>query len=296
MQINLKDVSYIYNEKTPYEKEVLNNINLGIERGRYTVIVGKTGSGKSTLIEHFNGLLIPTSGEVNVGEMVIVAPKNKKERRELAKKLRELRKGVSVLFQFSEQQLFETTVLKDIIFAPLNYGISEEKAIERAKELISLVGLDESYLEKSPFELSGGEMRKVALCGVLALEPKVLILDEPTIALDYRSREEIMDMVKTLQKEKKMTIVLVTHNMDYVLKYADIVHVINSGEIAFSGLPEELFSNKELLKDNSLELPEILKFYYQLKKQNIDIGLFPREYRELTNSLKNMIKRKKENE
>ena len=296
MQINLKDVSYIYNEKTPYEKEVLNNINLGIERGRYTVIVGKTGSGKSTLIEHFNGLLIPTSGEVNVDEMVIVAPKNKKERRELAKKLRELRKSVSVLFQFSEQQLFETTVLKDIIFAPLNYGISEEKAIERAKELISLVGLDESYLEKSPFELSGGEMRKVALCGVLALEPKVLILDEPTIALDYRSREEIMDMVKTLQKEKKMTIVLVTHNMDYVLKYADIVHVINSGEIAFSGLPEELFSNKELLKDNSLELPEILKFYYQLKKQNIDIGLFPREYRELTNSLKNMIKRKKENE
>ena len=296
MQINLKDVSYIYNEKTPYEKEVLNNINLGIERGRYTVIVGKTGSGKSTLIEHFNGLLIPTSGEVNVDEMVIVAPKNKKERRELAKKLRELRKSVSVLFQFSEQQLFETTVLKDIIFAPLNYGISEEEAIERAKELISLVGLDESYLEKSPFELSGGEMRKVALCGVLALEPKVLILDEPTIALDYRSREEIMDMVKTLQKEKKMTIVLVTHNMDYVLKYADIVHVINSGEIAFSGLPEELFSNKELLKDNSLELPEILKFYYQLKKQNIDIGLFPREYRELTNSLKNMIKRKKENE
>ena len=296
MQINLKDVSYIYNEKTPYEKEVLNNINLGIERGRYTVIVGKTGSGKSTLIEHFNGLLIPTSGEVNVGEMVIVAPKNKKERRELAKKLRELRKSVSVLFQFSEQQLFETTVLKDIIFAPLNYGISEKEAIERAKELISLVGLDESYLEKSPFELSGGEMRKVALCGVLALEPKVLILDEPTIALDYRSREEIMDMVKTLQKEKKMTIVLVTHNMDYVLKYADIVHVINSGEIAFSGLPEELFSNKELLKDNSLELPEILKFYYLLKEQNIDIGLFPREYRELTDSLKNMIKRKKENE
>ena len=296
MQINLKDVSYIYNEKTPYEKKVLTNINLTIEEGHYTVIVGKTGSGKSTLIEHFNGLLIPTSGEVNVGEMVIVAPKNKKERRELAKKLRELRKSVSVLFQFSEQQLFETTVLKDIIFAPLNYGISEEEAIERAKELITLVGLDESYLEKSPFELSGGEMRKVALCGVLALEPKVLILDEPTIALDYRSREEIMDMVKTLQKEKKMTIVLVTHNMDYVLKYADIVHVINSGEIAFSGLPEELFSNKELLKDNSLELPEILKFYYQLKKQNIDIGLFPREYRELTNSLKNMIKRKKENE
>lgn len=296
MQINLKDVSYIYNEKTPYEKKVLTNINLTIKEGRYTVIVGKTGSGKSTLIEHFNGLLIPTSGEVTVDETIIVAPKNKKERRELAKKLRELRKSVSVLFQFSEQQLFETTVLKDIIFAPLNYGISEEEAIERAKELISLVGLDESYLKKSPFELSGGEMRKVALCGILALEPKVLILDEPTVALDYRSREDIMDMVKTLQIEKKMTIVLVTHNMDYVLKYADKVHVINSGKVAFSGLPEELFSNKELLKDNSLELPEILKFYYQLKEKNIDIGLFPREYRELIDGLKNMIKRKKENE
>ena len=240
--------------------------------------------------------MIPTSGEVTVDETIIVAPKNKKERRELAKKLRELRKSVSVLFQFSEQQLFETTVLKDIIFAPLNYGISEEEAIERAKELISLVGLDESYLKKSPFELSGGEMRKVALCGILALEPKVLILDEPTVALDYRSREDIMDMVKTLQIEKKMTIVLVTHNMDYVLKYADKVHVINSGKVAFSGLPEELFSNKELLKDNSLELPEILKFYYQLKEKNIDIGLFPREYRELIDGLKNMIKRKKENE
>ena len=129
MQINLKNVSYIYNEKTPYEKKVLTNINLTIEEGHYNVIVGKTGSGKSTLIEHFNGLLIPTSGEVNVDEMVIVAPKNKKERRELAKKLRELRKSVSVLFQFSEQQLFETTVLKDIIFAPLNYGISEKEAI-----------------------------------------------------------------------------------------------------------------------------------------------------------------------
>lgn len=296
MQINLNNINYTYNKGTVFEKKVLKNISLKLKKRAYNVIVGKTGSGKSTLIEHINGLLVPNNGEVIVGETIISYPKNKREKKELAKRLREIRKDVAILFQFSEQQLFETTVLKDIIFAPLNYGISEKEAIERAKELISLVGLDESYLEKSPFELSGGEMRRVALCGVLALEPKVLILDEPTVALDYRSREEIMDMVKTLQKEKKMTIVLVTHNMDYVLKYADIVHVINSGEIAFSGLPEELFSNKELLKDNSLELPEILKFYYQLKEQNIDVGLFPREYRELTDSLKNMIKRKKENE
>lgn len=214
MQISLKSVSYTYNYKTPYAREVLKDINLKIDEGSYTVIVGKTGSGKSTLIEHINGLLLPTKGEVAVDNILITNPQSKKERRELAKKLKILRQDVAVLFQFSEQQLFETSVLKDIIFAPLNYGVAEEKAILKAKELIKLVGLDESYLDKSPFELSGGEMRKVALCGILALEPKVLILDEPTVALDYQSREEIMAMVKRLKEEFDMTIVLVTHNMD----------------------------------------------------------------------------------
>lgn len=289
MQISLKNVSYTYNYKTPYAREVLKDINLNVEEGSYTVIIGKTGSGKSTLIEHINGLLLPTQGEVSVNNILITNPKSKKEKRELAKKLKVLRQDVAVLFQFSEQQLFETCVLKDIIFAPLNYGISEERAISKAKELIKLVGLDESYLDKSPFELSGGEMRKVALCGVLALEPKVLILDEPTVALDYKSREEIMTMVKKLKDELNMTIVLISHNMNYVLEYADKVFVLKNGKINFEGTVEELFADEQLLKENSLELPELLKFYNKLQENNIKLNVFPRKYEDLIDALKNKI-------
>ena len=289
MQISLKNVSYTYNYKTPYAREVLKDINLNVEEGSYTVIIGKTGSGKSTLIEHINGLLLPTHGEVLVNNVLITNPKSKKEKRELAKKLKVLRQDVAVLFQFSEQQLFETSVLKDIIFAPLNYGISEERAISKAKELIKLVGLDESYLDKSPFELSGGEMRKVALCGVLALEPKVLILDEPTVALDYKSREEIMTMVKKLKDELNMTIVLISHNMNYVLEYADKVFVLKNGKINFEGTVEELFADKNLLKENSLEQPELLKFYNKLQENNIKLNVFPRKYEDLIDALKNKI-------
>ena len=289
MQISLKNVSYTYNYKTPYAREVLKDINLNVEEGSYTVIIGKTGSGKSTLIEHINGLLLPTHGEVLVNNVLITNPKSKKEKRELAKKLKLLRQDVAVLFQFSEQQLFETSVLKDIIFAPLNYGILEERAISKAKELIKLVGLDESYLDKSPFELSGGEMRKVALCGVLALEPKVLILDEPTVALDYKSREEIMTMVKKLKDELNMTIVLISHNMNYVLEYADKVFVLKNGKINFEGTVEELFSDEKLLKENSLEQPELLKFYNKLQENNIKLNVFPRKYEDLIDALKNKI-------
>ena len=289
MQISLKNVSYTYNYKTPYAREVLKDINLNVEEGSYTVIIGKTGSGKSTLIEHINGLLLPTHGEVLVNNVLITNPKSKKEKRELAKKLKVLRQDVAVLFQFSEQQLFETSVLKDIIFAPLNYGISEERAISKAKELIKLVGLDESYLDKSPFELSGGEMRKVALCGVLALEPKVLILDEPTVALDYKSREEIMTMVKKLKDELNMTIVLISHNMNYVLEYADKVFVLKNGKINFEGTVEELFADENLLKENSLEQPELLKFYNKLQENNIKLNVFPRKYEDLIDALKNKI-------
>ena len=289
MQISLKNVSYTYNYKTPYAREVLKDINLNVEEGSYTVIIGKTGSGKSTLIEHINGLLLPTHGEVLVNNVLMINPKSKKEKRELAKKLKVLRQDVAVLFQFSEQQLFETSVLKDIIFAPLNYGISEESAISKAKELIKLVGLDESYLDKSPFELSGGEMRKVALCGVLALEPKVLILDEPTVALDYKSREEIMTMVKKLKDELNMTIVLISHNMNYVLEYADKVFVLKNGKINFEGTVEELFADEKLLKENSLEQPELLKFYNKLKENNIKLNVFPRKYEDLIDALKNKI-------
>lgn len=288
MQINLNNIDYTYNKGTVFEKRVLKNVTLKLKERAYNVIVGKTGSGKSTLIEHMNGLLVPNSGEVIVDETIITFPKNKKEKKELAKKLREIRKDVAVLFQFSEQQLFETTVLKDIMFAPLNYGVNEEEARKNAIDLVKLVGLSEDYLEKSPFELSGGEMRKVALCGVLALNPKVLILDEPTVGLDYKSREDIMTLIKKLQQKKSMTIVLVTHNMDYVLKYADKIFVLNKGELVFSGIAEDLFSNKQILEKNSLDLPEVLKFYEELKSKGIDIP-FPRCYKEMIKSVKLLI-------
>ncbi len=288
MQINLNKIDYTYNKGTVFEKRVLKNVTLKLKERAYNVIVGKTGSGKSTLIEHMNGLLVPNSGEVIVDETIITFPKNKKEKKELAKKLREIRKDVAVLFQFSEQQLFETTVLKDIMFAPLNYGVNEEEARKNAIDLVKLVGLSEDYLEKSPFELSGGEMRKVALCGVLALNPKVLILDEPTVGLDYKSREDIMNLIKELQQKRSMTIVLVTHNMDYVLKYADKIFVLNKGELDFSGTAEDLFSNKQILEKNALDLPEVLKFYEELKSKGINIP-FPRCYKEMIKSVKLLI-------
>lgn len=288
MQINLNNIDYTYNKGTVFEKRVLRNVTLKLKEHAYNVIVGKTGSGKSTLIEHINGLLVPNSGEVIVDNTIITYPKNRREKKELAKNLRKIRKNVAVLFQFSEQQLFETTVLKDIMFAPLNYGVNEEEAKLNAIELVKLVGLSEDYLEKSPFELSGGEMRKVALCGVLALNPKVLILDEPTVGLDYKSREDIMNLIKQLQQKTDMTIVLVTHNMDYVLKYADRIFVLNKGELDFSGTAEELFSNENVLKKNSLDLPEVLKFYGELKSEGIVIP-FPRCYEEMIRSVKLLI-------
>lgn len=288
MQINLNNIDYTYNKGTVFEKRVLRNVTLKLKEHAYNVIVGKTGSGKSTLIEHINGLLVPNSGEVIVDDTIITYPKNRREKKELAKNLRKIRKNVAVLFQFSEQQLFETTVLKDIMFAPLNYGVTEEEAKLNAIELVKLVGLNEDYLEKSPFELSGGEMRKVALCGVLALNPKVLILDEPTVGLDYKSREDIMNLIKQLQQKTDMTIVLVTHNMDYVLKYADRIFVLNKGELDFSGTAEELFSNENVLKKNSLDLPEVLKFYGELKSKGIVIP-FPRCYEEMIKSVKLLI-------
>ncbi len=288
MQINLNNIDYTYNKGTVFEKRVLRNVTLKLKENAYNVIVGKTGSGKSTLIEHINGLLVPNSGEVIVDDTIITYPKNRREKKELAKNLRKIRKNVAVLFQFSEQQLFETTVLKDIMFAPLNYGVTEEEAKLNAIELVKLVGLNEDYLEKSPFELSGGEMRKVALCGVLALKPKVLILDEPTVGLDYKSREDIMNLIKQLQQKTDTTIVLVTHNMDYVLKYADRIFVLNKGEIDFSGTAEELFLNENVLKKNSLDLPEVLKLYGELKSKGVVIP-FPRCYEEMIKSVKLLI-------
>lgn len=272
MQINFEKVNFAYNKKTPYEKQVLKNIELEFPKGSFTAVIGKTGSGKSTLIEHINGLLIANSGSVVVENLKINHKSSRRERKKLEEELFNIREKIAVLFQFSEQQLFETTVLKDIIFAPMNYGIETDKAIERAKNLIDLVGLNESYLDRSPFELSGGEMRKVALCGVLALEPEVLVLDEATIGLDFKSKQDFMKIIKKIHKEKNITIIFVTHNMDYVLEYADNIVIMKDGEVVYNSSDKENFLKVITEKDYNLKKPDFIIFQEKLREKGITLS------------------------
>lgn len=291
MQISFRKVNYMYGQGTPYETLVLKDIDLEIEVGTYTAVIGKTGSGKSTLIENINGLLIPTSGSITINNIVLEKKKKKKEKKLLEESLWELRKDVAILFQLSEQQLFETTVLKDIIFAPLNYGIKRDEAEKKARALIKSIGLDESFLEKSPFELSGGEMRKVALCGILVLEPKIIILDEPTIGLDNKSKKEIMEFVKTLHN-RGITVILITHQMDYVLEYADKVLVMKDGKIEYTNTPINLFSDSNTLEKYSLDTPDFIKMYNDLKNKGIKFTKYPKNQSEFLEIIKTMIRGK----
>lgn len=271
MQLRFEKVNFNYNKKTPYEVKVLKNIDLIIPSGSFTAVIGKTGSGKSTLMEHINGLLIADSGNVFLGDLEVSSKNSRRERKKLEEDLFDIRERIAVLFQFSEQQLFETSVLKDIIYGPMNYGLSYEEAVTRAKKVMALVGLGEEYLERSPFELSGGEMRKVALCGVLALKPKVLVLDEATIGLDFKSKQEFMAIIKKIHREESLTIVFVTHNMDYVFEYADNIVIMKNGEIVFnSSNKEELLSIMEDEKYN-LRKPDFIVFQEKLIEKGITL-------------------------
>lgn len=261
MQIKFLDVSYTYSPKTPYEFNALKDVNLDIKEGSFTGIVGKTGCGKSTLIQHLNGLLIPTSGEVNVDTYVLT---NNKKRR--TKKLKDLRKKVGVVFQFSENQLFEETILKDVMFGPLNFGAKADDARKISIECLKKVGIPESYFEKSPFELSGGEKRRVAIAGILAMSPDVLVLDEPTAGLDPTGTKEIMNLFKTINEEGK-TVIFVTHDMSLVLEYATNVIVMKDKEIVKEATPAELFIENQ--EEYNLETPQISL----LAKALIDKGL-----------------------
>ena len=261
MQIKFLDVSYTYSPKTPYEFNALYNINLEIKEGSFTGLVGKTGCGKSTLIQHLNGLIIPSSGEVIVGEYILTS--NKKRR---TKKLKNLRKQVGVVFQFSENQLFEETILKDVMFGPLNFGVKVEEAKKKAEECLKQVGIPESYFEKSPFELSGGEKRRVAIAGILAMSPDVLVLDEPTAGLDPTGTKEIMDLFKRINEEGK-TVIFVTHDMSLVLEYATDVIVMRDKEIVKEATPDALFTEDEA--KYNLETPQIAL----LTKALMDKGL-----------------------
>ena len=258
MDISLQQVSYAYAKDTPFEKRALYDVDLLIPSGSYQAIIGHTGSGKSTVLQHLNALLKPTEGIIRIGSTDVVAGKKNK-------KLREIRQKVGIVFQFPEHQLFDETVLKDIMFGPMNFGVPEEEARQRAIELVRLLGLPEEVMEKSPFDLSGGQMRRVAIAGVLAMNPEVLVLDEPTAGLDPRGRKEIMDLFYRLHKEKGLTTVLVTHSMEDAARYADRIAIMHNGRCVLQGLPQEIFSDEVRLMDYRLELPQSIKFQKKLE-------------------------------
>ncbi|MED3881091.1 energy-coupling factor ABC transporter ATP-binding protein [Priestia megaterium] len=260
MDIIFKEVEHRYQVNTPFERIALHDLNLSIQSGTFLAVIGHTGSGKSTIIQHLNALLKPTAGEIQIGERTIKA--NRKE-----KNLKAIRQQVGVVFQFPEHQLFEETVEKDIAFGPMNYGVSEEEAKQKARELIKLVGLPEDILTRSPFDLSGGQMRRVAIAGILAMNPNVLILDEPTAGLDPRGRQEIMNMIYGLHKEKGLTTILVTHSMEDAAMYADELIVMNKGTIAMKGSPREVFGQHTQLKEYGLDVPESLRFMLKLQEK-----------------------------
>ncbi|MDN5707866.1 MAG: energy-coupling factor ABC transporter ATP-binding protein [Planococcus sp. (in: firmicutes)] len=260
MDILLKQVGYSYAKDTPFEKRALTDVTLHIPSGSYTAIIGHTGSGKSTVLQHLNALLQPTEGSVLIGERKIEAGTK-------AKNLRDVRKKVGIVFQFPEQQLFDETVLKDIMFGPLNFGVPEEEARRRAIALVEQLGLPEDVLEKSPFDLSGGQMRRVAIAGVLAMEPDVLVLDEPTAGLDPRGRREIMDLFYRLHQEKGLTTVLVTHSMEDAARYAETVAIMHSGKCVATGDVREVFANEEQLGDYRLEPPRTVRMQQEFEEK-----------------------------
>lgn len=264
MAIKINNLSYIYMKKTPNETKALDNISLEIPEGKITAIVGHTGSGKSTLIQTFNGLLIPSSGSVNIGEFTISSEKKKNKR------IKELRKHVSIVFQFPEYQLFEETVEKDVAFGLKNYGYKEEEAIKKGHGALKSVGLDESFYKRSPFELSGGEKRRVAIAGILAIDPEILILDEPTAGLDPRGSKIILDLIRELNNKGK-TIIIVTHDMNIVLNEANHVIVLNNGKVAFTGTPNTLFSGD--VSEYSIEIPKLYQYSLTLKSKGIDLDI-----------------------
>ena len=260
MDIRFKQVGFAYQAGTPFEMRALHDVTFSVKDGSYVAIIGHTGSGKSTILQHLNALLKPTEGIVELGDKIIDSTTGNKD-------LKPLRKKVGIVFQFPEAQLFEETVEKDIAFGPKNFGVSKEEALNIAAEVVKTVGLPEEVLKKSPFDLSGGQMRRVAIAGVLAMKPEVLVLDEPTAGLDPKGRLEMMEMFYKLNKEQKMTIVLVTHQMNDVSDYADHVIVIESGNVVKEGSPKEVFSDASWLLEKQLGVPTTLAFVEKLKEK-----------------------------
>ena len=264
MPIKFNDVFYTYQANSPFKSEALRGVSLEIKDGSFTCVVGHTGSGKSTLVQQLNGLLIPTSGTVNVNDFVV------ENKRKSLKKLHALRKEVGIVFQFSSYQLFEETIEDDVAFGPMNFGIKKEEALKIAHECLKTVGIDESYYKKSPFEVSGGQKRRVAIAGILALQPKILVLDEPTTGLDPKGAKEMLSLFKELN-EKGTTIILVTHDVNIVYEYATDVIVMNEGKVEIHCSPKDLF--KEDVEKHSLETPLIQKTVNLCLEKGLNINV-----------------------
>ena len=275
MKIKVNNLTYSYNK---FDRLALDNVNLTFDENKITFILGHTGSGKSTLVQHFNGLLFPTSGDVVVEFDDDKYSVDNKERR-----IKELRKNVGMVFQFPENQLFESSVIKDVMFGPKNFGYTEEEANKLAKESLNLLGIDESYYERSPFDLSGGEKRKVAIAGVLASKPKVLVLDEPTSSLDNKSTRDFFEILKRLQKEGIM-IIIVSHDVNLCYEYADDVIILNKGKVLYSGDYKNAFNDKEMLEKSFIETPFVLKV-----KEKLNLNVEARNVKELANKMKEVI-------
>lgn len=262
MSIKINHLTHIYGEGTAFEKKALDDINLEINDGEFIGLIGHTGSGKSTLIQHLNALLVPTSGEVLLNGENIYADKSK---------LKSIRQRVGLVFQYPEHQLFEMTVYKDVAYGPGNLGLSQDEIDKRVRSAFETVGLGEDIYDKSPFELSGGQKRRAAIAGVLAMEPEVLILDEPTAGLDPRGRDEILDAVKKMHDMRKITVILVSHSMEDVAKLVDRIVVLSKGKIAITGTPREVFSQREKLESIGLAAPQINYVFSELKKRGYDV-------------------------
>jgi len=263
MSIKLENINYIYSPDNAFRKHALKDINLVIERGEFAGIIGHTGSGKSTLIQHFNGLLKPTSGYMYYDNSNIFDGHYH---------LKRLREKVGLVFQYPEHQLFETTVQKDVCFGPKNQGLGEQECMERAGEALKLVGLKEKYWKKSPFELSGGQKRRAAIAGVLAMQPEVLILDEPTAGLDPRGKNDILNQIQKLHQELRITIILVSHSMEDVAKHAGRLIVMNQGRIFFDDTPRNIFRKHEELEAIGLAAPQVTYIMAELRKKGFDVS------------------------
>lgn len=264
MTIAFKNVSYEYAPNTPFAYGALKDVSVSIKQGSITAIVGATGSGKTTLVQHLNALLLPSEGEVHIMDRVIVA-------NEKPKQLKSLRQHVGLVFQFPEYQLFEETVIKDIMFGPLNFNVTKEDALKKAHEALKVVGLDEEVAQKSPLDLSGGQKRRAAIAGILAIDPDVLVLDEPTAGLDPQGSQAMMDLFVGLNKNQKKTVCIVTHDMEHVFNYCDDVVVIDKGKMVASCSVNEFFFDEALITSLNIELPKVIQLHKLLKDHGIDI-------------------------